>query len=329
MPWHASLGTLLVVSLAQPAAAPGPEVGSMPLQVPADLSEPDQDTLQRRFSDGIARSGLQAKRVGTTCGDPECFQTAGEGAGVGVLVGGTVDKTGPDYAVEVYAVDATTGEVITSVDGVCEICGVGELGDVVGNLAARLRPSLETLIQPTTLVVESDPSGAEVWVDGEEVGKTPLETAVSPGAHEIEVIKRGRRTEHVDAELRPGVTETFSFRLAKSTRLPPWAPWVALGGGVASLATGIGLLVIDENPIRNDCNADVDGNCQYLYDTVAGGVVFTVAGVALIGTGIGLLVVQSRRGGGGRNASLRPRSRRAAHLRLVPAPGGASLVGRF
>lgn len=301
----------------------------MPMRMPEDVSKPDQDVLQRRFNDGIARSGLQGKRVGKTCDEPQCFQEAGSGAGVDVLVGGTVERAGPDYKVEVYAVDAQTGEVITSVDGVCEICGIGELGDVVGNLAARLRPALETSIQPTTLVVESDPSGAEVWVDGERVGRTPYEGPIAPGTHEIDVIKRGRRTQHEEVELRPGVTETYSYRLAKTSRLPPWAPWVALGAGSVSLATGIGLLVIDENPIERDCNADVNGNCEFLHDTVAGGVVFTVAGVALIGTGVGLLIAQSRQDRRQRSGLGSTRRRRAAKVRLVPAPGGASLVGRF
>lgn len=329
MPWHASLAAVLVTALAQPAVEPGPEVGSMPLRLPQDVSKPDKNALQRRFSEGIARSGLQATRVGASCDDAECYQSAGEGAGVSLLVGGTVERTGPDYTVEVYAVDAGSGQVVAKVDGLCEICGVGELGDVVGNLAARLRPALESTIQPTTLVVESDPSGAQVWIDGEEAGTTPLEIAVTPGPHEIDVVGRGRRSEHVEAELRPGVTKTFSFRLAKTSRLPPWAPWVVLGGGTASLAAGIGLLVIDEDPIRNDCNADVDGNCEFLYDTVAGGVVLTVTGVALVGTGVGLLIAQSRQGQRRTADSARRRPPRAASLRLVPGLGGASIVGRF
>lgn len=331
MPWLASLGMALTLSLAQaaPAPAPSPKVGSMPLRVPPDVSEPDQETLQRRFGDGIARSGLDATATSKRCDDPACYQELGEKTGASLLVGGTIERAGPDYQVEVYAVDSSSGEVVASVEGVCEICGVGELGDVVGNLAARLRPALETTIQPTTLVVESDPSGAEVWVDGERMGDTPLSTAVAPGEHEIDVIKRGRRTEHVEASLRPGVTETFSFRLARTSRLPPWVPWVALGTGMGSLAAGIALLVIDENPIRRDCNADVAGNCQYLYDTVAGGVVFTITGVALLGTGVGLLVMQSRQDRAQRSASFRARSRRSAHLKLVPGLGGASLVGRF
>jgi hypothetical protein len=237
-------------------------------------------------------------------------------------VGGTEERTGPDYAVQVYAISAETGEVVAQVDGVCEICGIAELGDVIGSLAARLRPTLDNATQPTTLTVETDPEGAEVWVDGEQVGTTPVQLPVASGKHEIDLVKRGRRTKHVEVDLRPGVNESYSFRLARSTRVPRWAPLAGLGAGGVSLATGIALLVIDENPIRRDCNADVDGRCQYLYDTVTGGVVLTVVGVALLGTSVGLLLAQARQ-------DRVQRSGVQSRVRVVPGIGSASLVGRF
>jgi hypothetical protein len=330
MPWLASLGAVL--ALAQPTAESTTEVGALPLRVSQDISAPDQSVLEQRFNEGLTRSGFSSRAVEASCEDAECYRGAGQQAGVPLLVSGTIEHEGPDYQVQVFAVDANTGEVVASVDGVCEICGVGELGDMVGNLAARLRPAVESSVQPTTLKVDTDPSGADVYVDGEMVGTTPLEVPVTAGPHEIEVVKRGRRTERVQADLRPGVKESFSFRLASTTRVPGWLPWAALGGGMASLAAGVGLLVIHENPIKRDCNADVEGNCEFLYDTVAGGAVLTVAGVALVGTGVGLFIVQARqdRRAPQDDAQARRRPpRRAATLRVVPGLGGASLIGRF
>lgn len=334
MAWSVPLGTALAVALAPtPAPAPGPgspppgeeQVGTMRLKVPTDVSEPDQDTLRLRFEQGVARSGLATRPAperASQCEDPTCFRSEAKAANVDLLVGGAIERTGPDYSVEVYAVSAETGEVVATVEGVCEICGIGELSESVEGLAARLRPALENATQPTTLTVDSDPAGAEVWVDGEVVGTTPLRTRVAPGEHVVEVVKRGRRTEHVEVTLRPGVNEAYSFRLARSTRLPRWMPWAALGTGAASLGVGIGLLVIDEEPIERDCNADVSGNCQYLYDTIDGGVVLTVLGVALVGTGVGLLLNQRRQ-------DRLQRSGLNARVRLVPGLRGASLVGRF
>ena len=331
MPWPGLvLGTALAIAAPVPApapdaTAPGPGVGTLRLRLPADVSQPDQDALNQRFADGVERSGLSATPApaeAAACEDAACYQGAAEQAGVGLLVGGTVEKTGPDYSVTVYAISSETGEVVAEVDGVCEICGIGELGDVVGSLAARLRPTIENTTQPTILAVESDPEGAEVWVDGKQVGTTPLRVPVAPGEHEIDVIKQGRRTKHVEVVLRPGVNESFSFRLARSTRVPEWVPWTSLGVGTASLVSGIALLAIDENPIRRDCNPDVDGRCQYLYDTVNGGAVLTVVGVALVGTGVGMLIARARQ-------DRVQRSGVQSRVRLLPGLGGASLVGRF
>ncbi|MCA9707764.1 MAG: PEGA domain-containing protein [Myxococcales bacterium] len=324
MVWLASLSVTLCLALGPAEPDSGlAAVNTLSLDVPADLSKPDQEVLQQRFEDGIGRSGLEhraAPSKANECADPECYRAVAEQSGIQVFVGGTIERTGPDHTIELYAIDGT-GQVVTSVEGVCEICGIGELGDMVGALAARLRPALETSIQPTVLIVDSDPTGAEVWVDGQNVGVTPLQTTVAPGAHELDVIKRGRRTEHEEFEARTGMKESFSFRLARTTSVPPWVPWAALGVGVASLGAGIGLLVIDERPIRRDCNPDRLGNCQFLHDTLAGGVVLTVVGVGLVGAGVGLLVRQAQKD--------RMQRSGVSRLRLVPGVGGASLVGRF
>lgn len=329
MAWLAPLGTALALAVAAPApeatdAPSGPGVGMLRLRLPDDVSEPDQITLNDRFADGLQRSGMTTAPVpaeASACEDAPCYESAAEQAGVELMVGGTVQKTGPDYSVQVYVISSETGEVVAQVDGVCEICGIGELGDVVGSLAARLRPTLENTTQPTTLTVESEPEGAEVWVDGKQVGTTPVKVPVAPGEHEIDVIKEGRRTKHLEVTLRPGVNESYSFRLARSTRVPEWVPWTSLGVGVASLASGIALLAIDENPIRRDCNPDVDGRCQYLYDTVNGGVVLTVVGVALVGTGVGLLIARARQDRVQRSGV------QQARIQIQPGLGG--IVGRF
>ncbi|MEM9454045.1 MAG: PEGA domain-containing protein [Myxococcota bacterium] len=325
MAWLAPLGVALGLLLgpAQPSSISA--VSTLPLALPKKVSRPDRKALRSRFEDGITRAGFEhrpAPASARDCKEADCYRRAAESAGIEVFVGGTIERKGPDHAIELYAIAGDTGEVIASVDGLCEICGIGELGDMVGSLAARLRPALDNSMLPTVLLVESDPSGAEVWVDGAQLGTTPLEANISPGTHELEVIKRGHRTEHVELDARSGVKASFSFRLARTTALPQWVHWTALGVGAGSLGGGIALLVIDERPIERDCNPDAEGRCEFLHDTLEGGVALTMVGIALVGTGVGLLIDQAKK-------DRLQRSGGQARLQLVPGLRGASLVGRF
>jgi len=46
-------------------------------------------------------------------------------------------------------------------------------------------------VQPGTIAIESNPSGAEVFVDGASKGLTPLTIELSPGKHDLELRRRG------------------------------------------------------------------------------------------------------------------------------------------
>jgi len=78
--------------------------------------------------------------------------------------------------------------------------------------------------------------------------------------------------------------------------------FTAIGVGVAVLAGGIAMLVLDENPVKSNCSGvhvDADGDCEFRHDTLGGGIGLTVAGVAVAGGGVGLLLwgrKQERRG---------------------------------
>lgn len=325
MAWLAPLAAALGMVLGPAEPSPAPAVSTLRLAVPTDISRPDRKALRARFKAGITRAGFERRAApadANACADAECYRRVAEATDVELFVGGTIERRGPDHAIELFVIAADTGEIVAAVDGLCEICGIDELGDMVGSLATRLRPALENNTLPTLLIVDSEPSGAEVWVDEQKIGTTPLQAKISPGPHTLEVIKRGRRTEHVEVSARPGVRESFSFRLARTTAAPTWLPWTAMAAGVGSLGAGIGLLVIDEQPIERECNADADGNCEFLYDTVNGGVALTVVGVALLGTGIGLLLNQAQK-------DRAQRSGVKARVSLVPGLGGASLIGRF
>jgi hypothetical protein len=72
--------------------------------------------------------------------------------------------------------------------------------------------------------------------------------------------------------------------------------------GLASLATGVSLVAVDDQPDRIRCsgaNIDGDGDCRYRVETRNAGIGVAAAGLVITGTAIGLLI-----------ASRKPRKRR-------------------
>ena len=58
--------------------------------------------------------------------------------------------------------------------------------------------------QNATLDVRSDPSGAQVYLDGDYLGRTPLIVSVSPGRHQVEVRKAGYAPYRASVRVAPG-----------------------------------------------------------------------------------------------------------------------------
>ncbi len=285
---------------------------ALPLHADDDVPALDRAALDERFEAGLTRSGFELRRAPSDhgCTSPTCFRDVAVARDAATVTGAEVTVDGPDYRVRTYVISGQTGEVVVEIADVCEICGIGEVGDMVEGLAARLRPKLENATAPARLLVESDPPGAIVRMDGRVLGTTPLDVAVPPGKHEIEVGKEGYLPSRRAVELTQGIDATYTYALARRTRMPGWVPWATLGVGLAATAGGIALLVIDEDPIERDCNPDVDGRCQYLHDTLAGGAVLTASGLALTATGVGLVVWRSKRVSIGASANVRHRGLR-------------------
>ena len=255
----------------------------------------DVDRLNARLVDGMARAGFRTVESGT--------------ADVIVKTRLTIVQGDFDVVAQ-YEVD---GQVMFTVRDLCELCGVDELGETLASLGGRVQRRAERMNDTARLVVTSNPEGAEVRLDGELVGTTPTDTEVPPGSYELTVYQNGYRTESKNVSLEPATQAQYSLAL-KRTGYQRWLPWTLLGTGVASLGVGISLLAIDENPIRSDCNADVDGRCQYQYDTLAGGVTFAVLGSGLVVSGVALAIAWRR-------------NRKSSSLarRLQPSPGGLAV----
>jgi hypothetical protein len=69
-----------------------------------------------------------------------------------------------------------------------------------------------------TLAVRSSPQDAEVFVDGEFVGYTPLNFGTRPGRHEVRVERSGYDAYRESVIVHPGATTTVDARLAQQRR---------------------------------------------------------------------------------------------------------------
>ncbi len=320
---------LLAVMLDQP------EVG-VALTLEGSDSQGAGGRLQEAVRMGLDRSGVGVVDYQAVspppegCGDAECWKTVAGDAGASHLVVGTVTVEGRDYAFELELIDAETGAVVASNSDRCEICGIDEVADLISSKAATLGHQLTSQNQGApVLVVDSNPTGARVTVDGKNVGTTPFEAELPPGLHVIRVEKRGHVTVERELELAAGVRSEAAFALERvnddrelGKGIRP-AGWALLGGGLGVLGAGVGLLAIDDSEAQGRCdgnNVDDEGDCKFLRNTMWGGASLAVVGGAAVAAGALILAIT--------RGNKLPAGNRA---QLVPSvgPGTIGVAGRF
>ncbi len=228
----------------------------------------------------------------------------------------TIDQRDNVYRFGLDARSVATGERLASVDDVCEICGIEEVAELIELRSAALGASLD---RPTdgTIRITSNPGGAAVFVEDRLVGNTPVELVLPAGPHAIRVEKPGFLNDAEAVEVRSGVDDELRFRLVampardRSARRWSIAGGVSLGLGLAGLAAGIPLVILDARPYKPDCRADALGNCAELYDTMAAGASLTTAGVIGLGAGVSMLLIG--------------RKRRSLPVEVQPRAGGVAV----
>ncbi len=300
------------------AASTGQREAVVVLPIPgAGLDERLARTLDERVADGLQRGQftvitadeVRARVPAGACG-PDCLRGIAGATGARYLVRTEITVEGRDYSMKLALLRADTGEPVVTSAELCEICGHEELADRVADQAASLRRKLGLVVEPPPrLRVLTRPHGSEVLVDGVRVGVTPLDITFAAGDHEVAVQRPGFVAHRRSLRLVEGATETIADELIAVSvpapvvvappprRLAP-AGWAALAVGVAATGTGVGLMALDERPIKRDCsgeNIDAEGDCKWRHNTLVGGVVLGVAGVAAIAVGVALLVVDRKR----------------------------------
>lgn len=270
---------------------------------------------------GISTSGRVAEigpRWRGTCAADACFREAMSTTSARAVVLLTVDQQDNVYRFGLEARSVATGERLASAEDVCEICGLEEVSELVELRAAALGERLDRPAEGAVRIT-SDPPGAMVWVDDRSVGATPIELTLPAGPHAVRIEKRGFLEDAKAIGVRSGVNDEFRFRMVaaptqdRSTRRWLLAGTVSAGAGLAGIAAGIPLVVMDGTPYENQCRPDPLGNCAQVYDTIAAGASLTTAGVIGLAAGAAMLLI-------GRNRKSRP-------IEVRPSAGG--IAGRF
>lgn len=316
------------VALPAHAAAPDPSAPDRVLVVPFEVQGTLPSDVRTRLGEalvaGLGEHASLAEGTTTTCSDAACWRALAVQLGATHVVHGTIAVDDRDYTVTAELIGADRGEVLSTSSRRCEICGYDEVGETVSDVAVLLRRKLDAgAATLPVLGVTSTPSGALVTVDGERVGKTPLELKIAAGAHDVQVSHEGYVATLERVVMVEGVREQVAATLkpVPARDRPHRARAMRIGGaaatavGIAGVGVGVGLAVLDETPIRSRCSGndkDIEGHCKYRYDSLAAGITIAVVGAAALATGIALLVVDHRR----------TRARRVA---LRPGPYGLAL----
>ena len=330
----------------------GAQAAILPLEVEGELSEADRDRLTAELVGGLQRGDfaviapsdvVAASSDAAGCAKAKCLQSTAADTGATHVLRAKVVVEDRDYTVQVEVFDGATGESLARTEEGCEICGIADAGNLMATAAATLRTKLDALAKgPSTLTITSVPEGAEVLLDGEIIGVTPLERPVVPGKGVVRVSKEGYIAIEREVTLVEGVAEKVSFELEKvPSRLPsrPWG-WVSLGLGVASLGAAATFAVFGATEreykfggdTANGCfrNEDGDGDCKYVWNTEWHALGLGIAGGALTTLGIAVLLnSRAKRGSIVDKESKKETARRARRPRVGLGFGNVTVLGRF
>jgi len=204
--------SLALAAAARVAAAPAPapaapaarlRVAVVSLRAPPQLTFTGKNAAQAIASEARRAPGVEVLgpdevermlgRAGmlglVECGEaPQCLSERSKPLGVDRVVAGALSQSQESYQVLVVHVDARTARVLSSFEREVPIASRRLAAEVAGATPALLRgePGRRGVLE-----VVSDPPGAEVEIDGESAGRTPVRREMLPGKHSVRVTRSG------------------------------------------------------------------------------------------------------------------------------------------
>jgi hypothetical protein len=188
-------------------------------------------------------------------GEPECLAAIGKKLGVQFMVSGTVAALGDSYVIDLKLVDVSTGKEVRRVEE--------PLSGSPDELIEAVRVAAYRLFAPDQLkgsiAVLADVNGAQVFLDGKRLGKTPIAQPVANlavGKHSLRISATGYSDFLQEVEVRFQKTTQVVVSLSRARAAGPigkpgsgppvdeHVPWYAstwgyVGIGVAAVAVGV------------------------------------------------------------------------------------------
>lgn len=287
-----------------------------------------EGVVPRRVKERYERASLEALKsehfetiVVSDCEDVACAVRKAPQAKRPVVLSQVLTAKERNYTLTVELLDGRSGRVLTTSKENCDLCGVGEVSELFVARASVIKDKIEsTDAFGSTLEVNSDPPGAEIFVDGELMGQTPASLQLSSGQHSVELRKKGHSPSRKKVSIVNGVKESLEFSLPKILVAPKRDPrldqrpnaisasgwgWLGIGVGALGVAAGTTLMVLHDRPFTPRCDkhptdpslsdVDADGDCRYRYDTQGGGIIALSVGGAMLVAGVTVVAIQMAR----------------------------------
>jgi hypothetical protein len=283
---------------AAPDAAAGKQrVAVVKLAFEGAVPEAARDLFAQRLVEGLAAARFEVmtgamvkERLATaglgadSCAGGSCTGKAARALGVAFLVFATVVEHDKTYDITLDLVNGKSGVTLGTNRERCEICGVEEASEKVSLAASALRARLEALANtPPRFIIRSRPEGAHVVLDGEPIGKTPVDRELAPGVHKLALTIEGYDALERTVTAVNGVDETLDLDLVV---LPSKLPlrtlgWTALAVGVAALGGAAWAISVDGDPLAcAPTEQDMLGHCPRVRNTRVLGAVLAGVGAA-------------------------------------------------
>jgi hypothetical protein len=215
----------------------------------------------------LAAAGLEAD----SCAGGSCTGKAAHALGVAFLVFAAVTEHDKTYDIALDLVNGKSGVTIGTNRERCEICGVEEASEKVSLAASALRARLEALANtPARFIIRSRPAGARLALDGEPLGRTPVDRELPAGVHKLEVAAEGYDELERTVTAVNGVDETLDLDLVSvPTKVPlRLLGWTALAVGVAAIVGSVWAESLDGKQLScTPSQEDALGNCPRVRST--------------------------------------------------------------